>query len=157
MANLVLVRIDDRLIHGQVVTQWMKTTHANLIYIIDDALTRNNMMMRVLRAAAPPGVTVVVKTVADAIESLPQEPAENNVMILVKVPEVLEALMDGGIAIDRIILGGMGLTSSRERFYKNVAASKEEVECMKRIISKGVPILYQIVPSDGAVNIEKIL
>ena len=157
MKNLVLVRIDDRLIHGQVVTQWIKSTHGNRILIIDDALLKNAMMMRILRAAAPPGVAVEVLSQADAIEELKGEPAAGeNIVILVKVPAVLEALIDNGISIPRIILGGMGLTLARKKFNKNVAATDEEVECMKRIISKGSSIYYQLVPSDMALNIEKL-
>lgn len=157
MKELVLVRIDDRLIHGQVVTQWIKTCHANVIYVIDDALKTNTLMNRVLKAAAPPGVQVLVQTADEAIESLMGEPGKNEkVLILVKIPQVLEKLIDNGVQIPKIILGGMGLTAARKRFHKNVAASEEEVECMKRIVSKGVPIFYQIVPSDSALNIEKL-
>ena len=115
------------------------------------------MMMRILRAAAPPGVAVEVLSQADAIEELKGEPAAGeNIVILVKVPAVLEALIDNGISIPRIILGGMGLTPARKKFNKNVAATDEEVECMKRIISKGSSIYYQLVPSDMALNIEKL-
>ena len=56
MKNIVLIRIDDRLIHGQVVTQWIKDTNGNRILIVDDKLVNDRMMMRILKAAAPPGV-----------------------------------------------------------------------------------------------------
>lgn len=158
MKNLVLVRIDDRLIHGQVVTQWIKTCHGNRILIIDDALLKSTMMMRILKAAAPPGVAVEVLSVEDAIHDLKGEPVKDeNIVILVKVPAVLEALLDSGIPIPQIILGGMGLTPNRKKFNKNVAASDEEVACMKRVVSKGSSLLYQLVPSDMPVNVEKLL
>lgn len=157
MKNLVLVRIDDRLIHGQVVTQWLKTTHGNRVLIIDDALLKNPMMLRILKAAAPPGVAVEVLGVEAAIADLKGEsPSGENIVILVKVPAVLEALIDSGIPIPQIILGGMGLTPARKKFNKNVAATDEEVACMKRIVAKGSAIYYQLVPSDMAVNIEKL-
>lgn len=157
MKNLVLVRIDDRLIHGQVVTQWLKTTHGNRVLIIDDALLKNAMMLRILKAAAPPGVGVDVLGVEAAIADLKGEsPAGENIVVLVKVPSVLEALIDSGIPIPQIILGGMGLTPARKKFNKNVAATDEEVACMKRLVAKGAAIYYQLVPSDMAVNIEKL-
>lgn len=62
MKNIVLIRIDDRLIHGQVVTQWIKDTNGNRILIVDDKLVNDRMMMRILKAAAPPGVKVEVMT-----------------------------------------------------------------------------------------------
>lgn len=157
MRELVLVRIDDRLIHGQVATQWISASHANCILIIDDELVKNPMMMRMLKAVAPPRVTVDVKSTIDAIDSLKQETEKDEkMMILVKVPQILESLIDNGIEIPKIVLGGMGLTPQRKKFNKNVSASPDEIECMKRIIKKGVPMYYQLVPSDKAVNVEKL-
>ena len=157
MRELVLVRIDDRLIHGQVVTQWMSAVHGSRILIIDEPLLKNAMMVRMLKAVAPTGITVDVEALADAVEDLKQETEKKeNLVILVKVPEVLEALIDSGIKIPKIILGGIGLTPQRKRFNKNVSASADEVACMKRIIQKGVPMYYQLVPSDKAVNVENL-
>lgn len=157
MKNIVLIRIDDRLIHGQVVTQWIKDTNGNRILIVDDKLVNDRMMMRILKAAAPPGVKVEVMTVADAEKELKQDavPGEN-IVILVKVPKVLEALIDAGIPMQKIVLGGMGLTPQRKKFNKNVAATEEEVECMKRIVAKGVPMEFQLVPAERAINVEKL-
>ena len=149
MKNIVLIRIDDRLIHGQVVTQWIKDTNGNRILIVDDKLVNDRMMMRILKAA--------VMTVADAETELKQDavPGEN-IVILVKVPLVLEALIDAGIPMQKIVLGGMGLTPQRKKFNKNVAATEEEVECMKRIVAKGVPMEFQLVPAERAINVEKL-
>lgn len=158
MRELVLVRIDDRLIHGQVVTQWIAASHGNSILIIDDQLVNNVMMVRMLKAIAPPGITVDIKATTDAIKSLKQETQnKENLVILVKIPQVLELLIDNGIAIPKIILGGMGLTPQRKKFNKNVSASPDEVECIERIIQKGVPMYYQLVPSDKAVNVKNLL
>lgn len=155
MKNLVLVRIDDRLIHGQVVTQWLKTTKGNRILIIDDELPNNKMMLRVLKAAAPPGVAVDVLSEEDALVYLKGESQKGeNIVILVKIPEVLEHLIDNGVVIPKIILGGMGINAKRKKFNRNVAASEEEIKAMNRIIQKGSAIFYQLVPSDMAVNIE---
>lgn len=157
MKNMVLIRIDDRLIHGQVVTQWIKDTNGNRILIIDDELVNNRMMQRILKAAAPPGIKVEVMTVDDAVTELKKDAAPGeNIVILVKYPEVLERMLDAGISMKIIVLGGMGLTADRKKFNKNVAASEEEVACMKRIVSKGVTMEFQLVPAERAVNVEKL-
>ncbi|MCI8402204.1 MAG: PTS sugar transporter subunit IIB [Lachnospiraceae bacterium] len=157
MKNMVLIRIDDRLIHGQVVTQWIKDTAGNRILIVDDKLVNDRLMQRILKAAAPPGVKVEVMTVADAGEELKKDPLPGeNIVILVKIPQVLEALIDDGIPMKKIVLGGMGLTPARKKFNRNVAASEEEVACMKRIVAKGVTMEYQLVPAERATNVEKL-
>ena len=152
MKNIVLTRIDDRLIHGQVVTAWIKQYPINKILIIDDELSQNRLMERIYKAAAPMGVEVLIQSVSEAREFLKGE----NFLILVKVPEIIESLLKEGIEIKKVILGGMGAKNGRKTFNRNVSASGEEVECFKRIVEGGVEIFYQLVPNDKAVNIRSL-
>ena len=62
MENLLLVRIDDRLIHGQVMTAWMKTLPAKQIIVIDDKVAKDDFMLFVLQNAAPSGIKVIALT-----------------------------------------------------------------------------------------------
>lgn len=158
MKDLALVRIDDRLIHGQIATQWLKTTHANKVLIVDDALPGNSIQVRILKAAAPAGIKVIIKNVEDGISYCKKEPREGEkILVLVKVPEAIEAMIDGGVPLQTVILGGMGIRDGRTRINKNISASEEEIACMKRIVSKGVEILYQLVPSDMPQNFKSVL
>lgn len=158
MRNIVLCRIDDRLIHGQVVTAWVKQTNGNRIIIVDNPLTKDAFMQKILKAAAPPSVKVDVLTIDDAAEVLKDSPVEGErIIILVKVPEILEALIDKGVIFDKIILGGMGAKAGRAKFNKNVSASPEEVATMKRITNKGTAIYFQLVPTEKATDIQKLL
>lgn len=158
MKDLVLVRIDDRLIHGQIATQWLKSTHANKVLIIDDALPNNALQVRILKAAAPAGIKVIIKNVEDGVAYCKKDPREaEKVLVLVKVPEAVEAMVDGGISLPTVILGGMGIREGRERLNKNISASEAEIQCMKRIVAKGTEILYQLVPSDMPLNFKSVL
>ncbi len=158
MKDLALVRIDDRLIHGQIATQWLKSTHANKVYILDDALLSNSIQARILKAAAPAGIKVVIKNVEDGIALCKKDPREGErILVLVKTPEVIERMIDGGIELPTVILGGMGIKEGRTRINRNISASESEIECMRRIISKGTEILYQLVPSDMPQNFKSVL
>ena len=157
MRNIVLTRIDDRLIHGQVVTAWVKHTDANRILIIDDPLTKDTFMQRILRSAAPAGITVEVKGVSEAADFL-KEDAETGekLMILVKGPQNLESLVDEGVKLPLIILGGMGAKAGRKKFNRNVSASEEEIACMKRLEEKGAVVQFQLVPDEKPTMLNKI-
>ena len=109
MKNIVLTRIDDRLIHGQVVTAWIKQYPINKILIIDDELSQNRLMERIYKAAAPMGVEVLIQSVSEAREFLKEEPVKGeNFLILVKVPEIIESLLKEGIEIKKVILAAWG-------------------------------------------------
>ena len=158
MKNIVLCRIDDRLIHGQVVTSWVKQTGGNKIIVVDDALTKDLFMQKILKAAAPPDVKVEVLGTLDATDVLKEDAANGEkVIILVKIPQILENLIKGGVALPKIILGGMGAKEGRKKFNRNVSVSSEEAESMKRIIESGTEILYQLVPTETPTDVRKLL
>jgi len=158
MKNILITRIDDRLIHGQVVTAWIKQYPINKILIIDEELSKNKLMERIYKAAAPVGVEVVIMGPEDAREFLLDLPlSKEKLMVLVKIPQILEELLYDGVTIDKIILGGMGAKPGRKTFNKNVSASEEEKDCFRRIIEQGVEICYQLVPVEKEVNIRKYL
>ena len=158
MRNVVLIRIDDRLIHGQVVTGWVKKTDCKSILVVDDQVAKDVFMQRVLKAAAPPKMPVEAKSVADASEWLSQEgSAGERILILVKVPETIERMQERGLVFDEVILGGMASKAGRKKFNKNVSASEEEVACMKRIMERGTKMLFQLVPDETPVDVAKLV
>jgi mannose/fructose/N-acetylgalactosamine-specific phosphotransferase system component IIB len=154
----VFARIDERLIHGQVVTAWVGNTNCNTILVIDDATARNTMIATMYSRLAPSGTTCMVYSVEKAIAELTGEGDKGErIMLLAKTPQVFEALVNGGVPLTQINLGGMGLSRDRKPFYDNVSASLEEIECMKRLIAKGVDMTYQVAPYSKAVSVKKII
>ena len=144
MRNIVLTRIDDRLIHGQVVTAWIRRYPINRILIVDDELSKNRLMERIYRAAAPVGTEVLIKPVQEAAAFLREDGERGeNILILVKVPQVIEALLAAG--------------KGRKTFIKNVSASREEIECMRRISERGIELSYQLVPDEKETDLKKLL
>ncbi|MEA4811572.1 MAG: PTS sugar transporter subunit IIB [Anaerolineaceae bacterium] len=158
MKNVLVARIDDRLIHGQVVTAWVKTFPITEILIIADDLAKNMLMQRIYKSVAPHGVEVNVMDGNNALSYLRQIGKKGeHIMILVKTPDVFEHLVENGIPFNKIVLGGMGLSAGRQVLIRNVSANESERESLKRLISKGIKIVYQMVPVEKEVEIEKYL
>lgn len=158
MKKVVLTRIDDRLIHGQVVTGWVKKTDCNYILVVDDQVAKDAFMQRLLKAAAPPKIVVEAKSKEAAVDWLLQDgTGEERVMILVKVPGVLEEMQKAGILFDEIILGGMASKAGRKKFNKNVSANEDEIACMKRIMEQGCKMWFQLVPDETPVDVAKLV
>jgi len=158
MRKVVLARIDDRLIHGQIMTAWLQTTAATRIIIADDKVASDNFECRLLKATVPADVKVdVLKVDAAAAELLQPEAQGERIILLTKCPETMEALIEKGVTLPEIILGNMGIRQGRERFNRNVSASPEEIATMSRIIEAGSEIYYQMVPKEERVNIRKLV
>ncbi|MDN6617659.1 MAG: PTS sugar transporter subunit IIB, partial [Enterococcus sp.] len=106
MSEIVLTRIDDRLIHGQVMTAWVKKTRANQILIIDEEVAKDDFMSEILKMSAPSGIDIIVKGLEDAVTFLKEQESENKrLIILVKAPVTIDALVKNDIAIDKLVVG----------------------------------------------------
>ena len=146
--SIVLTRIDDRLIHGQVMTSWLNYTSATKIMVVDDRSAQDPFLKTVLKNAVPKNVGLGVFTAEKAANRLIKGfPESDRVIILVKYPAT----------ICKVNIGGMGAAKNREKFYKNISASEEEKEMLKTMIDAGTKVEIQIIAEDAAVDVSKLL
>lgn len=158
MSEIVLTRIDDRLIHGQVMTAWVKKTRANQILIIDDEVAKDDFMSEILKMSAPAGFDIVVKGLEDAVTFLNEQETENKrLIILVKAPITIDVIVEKGIVIDKLVVGGMGAKANRRVLYKNISASDEERATFKKLIDRGIPVVIHIIPDQKEIDLSKYL
>jgi PTS system mannose-specific IIB component len=143
------VRIDDRLIHGQVIAVWCKHLQINRIAIVDDGVAADSFMQEVLKLAAPKGLRVDVYSIAQAINVLDQDSASaRTTMILVKSPAAARQLYDGGLQYSALNVGGIGSGPGRKNIFKNISASEQEIATLKSLMDKGVQITLLTVPGE---------
>lgn len=153
MRNIVLARVDDRLIHGEVVSVWTPTLSVNRIVIADDSVAADKFNSRVLKVLAPAGVKVNVYTVDEASEKMKTEsPKNERVMILAKTPITFLRMVENGLDIKEVNLGGMGIRDERTPFIKNVACSPDEIDSIKKMQEKGIRVYYQLVPEQQIIE-----
>ena len=158
MSEIVLTRIDDRLIHGQVMTAWVKKTRANQILIIDDEVAKDDFMSEILKMSAPAGIDIVVKGLEDAVTFLNEQETENKrLIILVKAPITIDVIVEKRIVIDKLVVGGMGAKANRRVLYKNISASDEERATFKKLIDRGIPVVIHIIPDQKEIDLSKYL
>jgi mannose/fructose/N-acetylgalactosamine-specific phosphotransferase system component IIB len=144
-----LVRIDDRLIHGQVIAVWCKHRRFTRIVIVDDGVAADPFMQEVLRLSAPPGLEVDVLSVEEGIDTLTRNlPNRDTTMVLMKSPQTAHRLYDGGLEYSTLNIGGIGSGPGRKNIFKNIAASKEEIVILKYLLDQGVEITLLTVPGE---------
>lgn len=154
MKNIVLARVDDRLIHGEVVSVWTPSLNVNRIIIVDDEVAADSFNKRVIKALAPNGVRCNVYTTERGAEILQKDSKEPNerVMVLTKTPITYDRMVDMGLKLTDVNLGGMGLRGERTPFIKNVACSPDEIESIKNLMAKNVHVYYQLVPEQQVIE-----
>ncbi len=152
-----LVRIDDRLIHGQVIAVWCKHRPFTRIVIVDDEVAADPFMQEVMRLAAPPGLRVEVLSLEEAIRRLPQDthPRETT-MVLLRSPQVALRLYEGGVRYTALNVGGLGIGPGRRPLFRHIAASDEEIAALKALAERGVEITFLTVPGEKAWSFAEI-
>jgi Phosphotransferase system, mannose/fructose/N-acetylgalactosamine-specific component IIB len=160
MANIVLTRIDSRLIHGQVIAKWLKKTNANSIVVIDDALSKDDFMKKIYLMAAPPGCKVKIISVVDAIASWNKDqlgPTGTSVIMLFKeVKSALDAYQRG-LGVKHLQVGGLPGAPGRRVVFKNITLDENDAKNLKAIQDGGVDIIFQTVPEDKPSSLNSIL
>lgn len=155
MRNIVLARVDDRLIHGEVVMSWIPATRANRIIIVDDALAADPFGSRVVKLLVPQDKKCFIYTVEQAAEKLMKEGApKEKILVLAKTPATFYRLVQAGVPIREVNLGGTGIDETRKPFFKNISLSREEVDAVDGLMSGGCRVYYQLVPDQKAYSLE---
>lgn len=148
------VRVDDRLIHGEVGVCWMGALETTKIVVVDDATARDEFLTEVLNLAAPAGSTIIVLSLADAISG--DWSRFDDALVLIKSPLTALALRRGGLEFKIMNMGGMGAKPGRKSLWKNISASPDEVQALDEFERLGGQVVFQIVPTDTAVPLFKV-
>lgn len=152
--SLRLVRIDDRLIHGQVVAGWLRALGAQRIVIVDDATARDEFLRDVLTLAAPQGVPVEVLDVAGgAARCVELAAAVEPVIVLVRSPRTVLALRQAGVPMDVVDLGGLGAGPGRRRLHKTISVSPDELAELRELERLGTRVEIRIVADDRPISL----
>lgn len=158
LKNIVLVRVDDRLVHGQVMTSWSKATNANKFMVIDDEVASNDLMKTVLKGVIPANIKLGIFTVEKAADRLIKGfKSDDRVIILVKTPVTIQKFLGYGIRFNQLNIGGIGTRADRETLWRNIAVTKEEKEAIKELISSGSDVFIQITADDAKVDVAKLV
>ncbi len=155
--SLTLVRVDDRLIHGQVIAVWLRAVAADRIVIVDDRTAHDDFLRDVLILAAPANVPVEVH---DLVEGSPRvaelAAGPERTSVLLRSPRTALELRRAGVPFDVLDLGGLGAGPGRHILYRTISASPDELTALREVEALGTRVEIQIVPDDRPVPFSSV-
>ncbi|MDR1794040.1 MAG: PTS sugar transporter subunit IIB [Erysipelotrichaceae bacterium] len=156
--TIAAVRIDERLIHGQVATLWQGTWRCTRIMVIDEKSANDEVLKAVLKIACPSGVKLSVLGAEKAANNLKANKYDQDrITIVTKTPKVICELLDYGYQIPSVTVGNMSGATGKKNVAKSVAVTDEDIEAFKKLQQAGVELLYQMVPSSSPVAFMPLL
>lgn len=154
--NILLTRIDNRLIHGQVATQWNSTLGANLILVANDDVAGNKMRQNLMNMAAPTGVATRFFSLQKTIDVIHKASPKQHIFLVAENPSDVLTLVKGGVPIRKVNIGNMHMSEGKRQVATSVAVDDADVAAFKDLQDLGVELEIRRVPSTPAEDINKL-
>lgn len=152
---IALVRVDNRLIHGQVVEAWLPHLHAERVAVADDEAAQSPLVRAAMGLAVQPQVEVVIEPLSKVpFGNLGADP-RRTLILLRDVRQVLQAKAQG-LSLGHLNLGNVHYQSGRVQVSPSVFLSPEELDQLKMLASEGVEVEARGVPTDRPVTLSEM-
>lgn len=144
-----LVRIDDRLIHGQVATRWTKETNVSRIIVVSDEVAADKVRKTLLTQVAPPGVSAHVVDV-DKMVRVWNNPkyARDRVMLLFTNPTDVVRVVEQGVEVKSVNIGGMAFRQGKTQVNNAVSVDSKDIEAFNKLNARGIELEVRKVSTD---------
>ena len=158
MDNFAAVRIDDRLIHGQIVATWINALGVRSIIVADDKAATDELQKMLLSMAVPKSIKFEILPIDKAAARIqnPDEDMERTLFIVRNI-EAIQSLMNLGITFNKVNFGNAGSAKGRVQYFKSVWLTDDERKVVEDVMAAGVEIEVQVVPTEKALNMKDLL
>lgn len=156
MPNILLTRIDNRLIHGQVATQWNSYVGSNLILVANDEVSTNKLRQGLMDMAAPSGVQTRYFSLEKTIKVISKASEKQKIFLICETPEDVLTLVEGGVPIKKVNIGNMHYAEGKRSATPMVAVDDKDVEAFRKLRELGVELEIRRVPNEKPDDVEKI-
>ncbi|TWN45295.1 PTS system fructose-specific EIIB component [Bacillus licheniformis] len=156
--KIVLARIDDRFIHGQVLTRWIKIHAADRIIVVSDEVAQDEMRKTLILSVAPSNVkasAVSISKMAKAFHSPRYE--DTTAMLLFENPGDIVSLIEAGVPIETVNVGGMRFENNRRQITKSVSVTEKDIKSFEQLHELGVKLELRQLPSDSSKDFMQML
>lgn len=148
---MTLVRIDNRLIHGQIIETWLPHTGAKNVIVANDELSNDTLQQEIMSIAIPQtinSVFVSVDGLADELHQLETSGDSGDILILFSGCADAKRAHDSGVDFDILNIGNIHYSPGKKQVSPSVALSDEDETCLRQLSKKGVSLDFRCVPND---------
>ena len=155
MANYV--RVDDRLIHGQIIANWAGHLNIKGIVGIDEKTAKNPALQSIMKMSVPKGYSCDICTMEDGIEIIKElTNANKSTLIIVRFPYLLEEILNNITDVEGVNIGNVSKKSGTSyQISNNVYFTQDDLDVVNRLVDKGVNITFKTLPDSQGINWDK--
>ncbi|WP_314111058.1 mannose/fructose/sorbose PTS transporter subunit IIA [uncultured Granulicatella sp.] len=156
--KFVLARIDTRLLHGQVATNWTKATNPNRIIVVSDSVSKDDLRKKLIEQAAPPGVRAHVIPL-DKLVQVYNDPrfGDTKALLLFENPQDALAVIEKGVEIPELNIGSMAHSVGKIQINNVLSVDQADVDTYKKLRDLGVKFDVRKVSGDSPSDLFKLI
>ncbi len=156
--KITLIRIDDRLIHGQVCTGWSKTLKISRIIVVNNKISKDLIRTKLLQQVSPPSINSHVVDIKKFIKVY-NNPKYNNdkVLLLFTKPSDIIKIIEKGVKIKSINIGGMSYKKNKKQITDSISVNKKDINAFYKLHKMNIELEIRKVPNDKKLNLINIL
>jgi len=154
--KIKFVRVDDRLIHGQIVQAWLPVLKIQEIAVVSDEIQDDKTRKSLMRLSVPQNYQLKIFNRKDAVDYL-KEDTDKSIMVLCNNTDEARSLAENGIEIKDINIGGMHYANGKTEIIKNIFTDEKDNKNLKFFVNKNTDIDTRIVPTEERKDIKKFL
>jgi mannose/fructose/N-acetylgalactosamine-specific phosphotransferase system component IIB len=146
---MAFVRIDNRLVHGQIIESWLPVTRARMIMVVNDELAADHLRQEIMSLAIPSGVRILFLSVDGLMPFISRNPLDTeDALVLFSNCRDAQSAYERGFGFANLNLGNMHYAPGKKQVCPHVALSKEDESCLDFFRDRGVRLDYRCVPGD---------
>lgn len=144
---VILARVDDRMIHGQVTVGWSQQLHPDRILLASNEVAADPWQSRVYASSVPPEIKVSIFSIAEAVSHLGTEEFHaERIILLTASPGEMAELARLGAALAEVNIGGLHFSAGRKEMLSFVYVNRQDLKAMCRLLDQGIELFAQQVP-----------
>ena len=147
--KILLTRIDNRLVHGQVGVTWTSTIGANLLVVIDDDVAQDEIQQKLMSITAETyGFGIRFLSIDKTINVIGKAAPHQKIFLICRTPQTVRRLLEGGIQLNDVNVGNMHFSEGKKQISSKVYVNEQDLDDLHFIKKQGVNIFIQDVPGD---------
>ena len=155
--NILLTRIDNRLVHGQVGMTWTNTLGANLVVVANDEVATDSVQQNLMDMVLPETVQIRFFTLEKTIRIIGKAAPHQKILLVVKTPEDALTLVEGGVPIEFLNIGNLHFSEGKQQLSSTVSVDKNDVETFRKLNQLGVKMEVKGIPSERGKDLMNLL
>lgn len=149
-------RIDDRLIHGQIITVWVQNVGCDEIVVADDEASSDTLQISLFKMAVPRSISLKILSLKKAVVYLKQEDFKKILLITRNLENVVE-LKNLGLPFEEVTIGNISPMNDRKKYSKSVWLNNQDKKNIQTLLDQKIKLHIQVVPTERRTEIHEAL